>query len=500
MFFFVVLVALSISNSELSLNNNIVSQLNPILSKMMNVRRSALRTVKQARFSSLNSSLAEHDPIMAELMQEELVRQASGLELIASENFTSRPVLECLGSVATNKYAEGLPGARYYGGTEVVDKMENLCRDRCLETYGLDPAVWGVNVQPYSGSVANFAALSAVLKPHDRLMGLDLPHGGHLSHGFYTPKKRVSGSSIFFESLPYRLGSDGFVDMDKLEEQAMLFQPKLIIAGGSAYPREWNYERYREICDKVGALLLMDMAHISGLVATGQAKDCFQFADLVTSTTHKTLRGPRSGLVFWKKELIQGVDDAVFPMLQGGPHMHQIAGVATQMKEVNSEVFKTYVKQVVANSKVLAKSLIETHGFQLVSGGTDNHLMLVDLRPFGLTGGKAQTILDATNITINKNTVLGDKSAMNPGGIRIGTPALTSRGFNEQNMVEVAAIISRVLNLALDIQKTSGKKLVDFRKAVESSEEVAKIREEVKQYSLRFTFPGLEDPFPVKSA
>eukprot|EP01060_Flectonema_neradi_P022992 TRINITY_DN31219_c0_g1_i1.p1 TRINITY_DN31219_c0_g1~~TRINITY_DN31219_c0_g1_i1.p1 ORF type:complete len:489 (+),score=127.41 TRINITY_DN31219_c0_g1_i1:61-1467(+) len=468
---------------------------------MMNVRRSVLRRVSnQVRYNSSNASLSEHDPVMAELIQEELVRQASGLELIASENFTTRPVLECLGSVATNKYAEGLPGARYYGGTEVVDKIENICRDRCLEAFRLDPAEWGVNVQPYSGSVANFAALSAVLQPHDRLMGLDLPHGGHLSHGFYTPKKRVSGSSIFFESLPYRLDSKGFVDMDALEKMATLYHPKLIIAGGSAYPREWDYERYREICDKVGAYLLMDMAHISGLVATGQAKDCFKYADIVTSTTHKTLRGPRSGLVFWKKGLIDTVDDAVFPMLQGGPHMHQIAGVATQMKEVNSDHFRAYAKQVVSNSKTLAKALMETHGFQLVSGGTDNHLMLVDLRPFGLTGSKAQLILDATNITINKNTVLGDKSAMNPGGIRIGTPALTSRGFKDEDMIEVAAIISKVLNLALELQKKSGKKLADFRKEVDASPEVAQLRQEVKEYALKFSFPGLSDAFPVKSA
>eukprot|EP01064_Diplonema_japonicum_P003063 TRINITY_DN1201_c0_g2_i1.p1 TRINITY_DN1201_c0_g2~~TRINITY_DN1201_c0_g2_i1.p1 ORF type:complete len:465 (+),score=134.04 TRINITY_DN1201_c0_g2_i1:70-1464(+) len=444
------------------------------------------------------ASLEEKDPEVAALLREELVRQASGLELIASENFTSRHVLEALGSVATNKYAEGYSGARYYGGTEVIDKIEDTCRSRILEAYNLDPAVWDVNVQPYSGSVANLAAFSAVLKPHDRLMGLDLPDGGHLTHGFYTPKKKVSASSIFFESLPYKLGPDGYVDMEKLEETASMYLPKLIIAGGSAYPREWDYEKYRAICDKVGAYMLMDMAHISGLVATGHAVSPFEHADIVTSTTHKTLRGPRSGMIFWRKDKVQGVNDAVFPMIQGGPHMHQIAALAAQMKEVMTPEFKGYMAQVVANAKALGKELTKL-GYTLATGGTDNHLLLMDLRPIGLTGSKAQNIMDATAITLNKNSIVGDKSAMNPGGLRLGTPALTSRGFVEADFVQVARYLDRSLKLALDIQKTSGKKLKDFNAAILTNPEVAGMKKDVEAYALSFPFPGLETPFPVQA-
>lgn len=305
-------------------------------------------------------SLEEHDPFLFDLIEKEKNRQWSGLELIASENFTSRAVMDCLGSALTNKYSEGYPGKRYYGGNEFIDEIEILCQQRALAAYGLDPAKWGVNVQPYSGSPANFAVYTALLRPHDRIMGLDLPSGGHLTHGFYTYskadncRKAVSATSVYFESLPYRIrSSDGYIDYDALAAQANLFKPSLIIGGGSAYPREWEHATFRKIADENGSLYMFDMAHISGLVATGNAASPFEYADVVTTTTHKSLRGPRAGMIFYRKDernFESKIAAAVFPGLQGGPHEHQIAGIATQLKEVATEEFKEYSRQVCANA------------------------------------------------------------------------------------------------------------------------------------------------------
>ena len=303
-------------------------------------------------------NLKKQDFELFTLINKEKYRQKSGLELIASENFTSKAVMECLGSVLTNKYSEGLPGARYYGGNEVIDQIENLCIDRALKAYKLDDKEWGVNVQPYSGSVANMAAYLGVLKPHDRIMGLDLPSGGHLTHGYYTAKKKISSTSIIFESFGYRVNSDGLIDYDELEVISERFKPRMIICGASAYPRDFDYERFRKIADKCGAYLLCDMAHISGLVATDEMKNPFLFCDIVTTTTHKTLRGPRSGMIFFKKQFENDINFSVFPGLQGGPHEHQIAGVATQLLEVQTPEFKTYIKQVKKNAKNKAAGFI----------------------------------------------------------------------------------------------------------------------------------------------
>ena len=409
--------------------------------------------------------------------------------------------MECLGSCLTNKYSEGYPGHRYYGGNEFIDEIEQLCQKRALAAYHLDPEKWGVNVQPYSGSPANLAVYTGLLKPHSRIMGLDLPSGGHLTHGYYTfnPKtgvrKALSGSSIFFETLPYHVDNEtGLIDYDELERSASVYRPELIIAGFSAYPRDLDYARFRKIADANGAILMMDMAHISGLVATGEVANPFEYCDIVTTTTHKSLRGPRAGMIFFRKDerdFERKINDAVFPGLQGGPHDHQIAAIATQLKEVASPAFKEYCVQIKKNAKALANALM-AKGYKLCTDGTDNHLVLWDVRPLGLTGSKIEKVCDLINISLNKNTVHGDKSAQSPGGVRIGTPALTTRGLKEADFKKVAGFLDRAVKISLDVQKTSGKKLKDFVAALPNNKDIPVLAHEVAEFATSFPMPGFD--------
>jgi glycine hydroxymethyltransferase len=383
------------------------------------------------------SELKTYDPEVYELIQQELARQQGNIELIASENFVPPAVLEAAGSVLTNKYAEGYPGKRYYGGCQVVDQVEELARQRLKAAFGAEH----VNVQPHSGANANTAVYFAFLNPGDTVLGMNLAQGGHLTHG--SP---VNFSGRTYNFVPYGLDPETErVNMDTVAELARQHKPKLIVAGYSAYPRVLDFKRFREIADEVGALLMVDMAHFAGLAATGYYPNPVEYAHVVTTTTHKTLRGPRGGAILCKAEYAQAIDKAVFPGTQGGPLMHIIAAKAVAFKQLSDPSYKAYCGQVVKNARALAQALMD-RGFRLVTGGTDNHLMLVDLRSKGLTGKKAEHILDQVGITVNKNAIPNDpEKPMVTSGIRIGTPAVTTRGMKEQEMEQIADLIDRAL-------------------------------------------------------
>ena len=375
------------------------------------------------------------DPEIAEAITLENGRQNDHIELIASENFTSKAVMAAMGSQLTNKYAEGYPGKRYYGGCEYVDIVENLAIDRAKKLFGCDYA----NVQPHSGAQANMAVFFAVLEPGDTFMGMNLAHGGHLSHG--SP---VNMSGKYFNCVPYGVNDEGFIDYDEVLKIAKECRPKMIVAGASAYARKIDFKKFREIADEVGAVLMVDMAHIAGLVAGGQHMSPISYADIVTTTTHKTLRGPRGGMILCNQEAADrfNFNKAIFPGTQGGPLMHVIAGKAVCFKEALDPSFSVYAKNIVDNSQALAKALMD-RGFNLVSGGTDNHLMLVDLRSKGVTGKATEKLLDTVNITCNKNAIPNDpEKPFTTSGIRLGTAAVTTRGFNTDDMVSVAEAIS----------------------------------------------------------
>jgi glycine hydroxymethyltransferase len=381
--------------------------------------------------------LDQVDPEIGALIRQELKRQNNKIELIASENFVSEAVMEAMGTVLTNKYAEGYPGKRYYGGCEYVDQVEDLARSRAKQLFGADH----VNVQPHSGTQANTAVYFAALEPGDTALGMNLAHGGHLTHG--SP---VNLSGKYFRFISYGIKPEtGTIDYDEVERLAMEHRPKMIVAGASAYPRIIDFARFREIADRSGALLMVDMAHIAGLVAAGLHPSPVPHADFITTTTHKTLRGPRGGIILCRQKYATAIDKAIFPGIQGGPLMHVIASKAVALKEAMQPEFVDYQRQTIANASTLANKLVE-HGFNLVSGGTDNHLMLVDLRNKGITGKDAEQRLDAIGVTVNKNAVPFDtESPLVTSGIRIGTPAVTSRGFKQQEMEQIADIINLVV-------------------------------------------------------
>ncbi len=377
------------------------------------------------------------DPEIAVQIEKEVLRQHEGLEMIASENFVSRAVLEAVGTVFTNKYAEGYPGKRYYGGCEFADAVENLARERAKELFGADHA----NVQPHSGSQANAAAYMSLLEPGETVLGLDLANGGHLTHGH-----KLNFSGKLYHIAGYKVRQDTeVIDYDALEEQAIAERPKVIVGGGSAYPRQFDFVRMRQIADKVGARLMIDMAHFAGLVAGGVHPSPVPYADVVTTTTHKTLRGPRAGMILCKAELAAAIDRSVFPGQQGGPLVHVVAGKAVALKEALQPEFKAYAAQTVANAKALSDAM-QAAGFRVVSGGTDTHLILVDVFVKGMLGSEAEKALGLAGITVNKNAIPFDTNPpMKPSGIRIGTPALTTRGMKEGEMKTIAGWISEAL-------------------------------------------------------
>jgi len=441
----------------------------------------------------MNTHLRQLDTEVSSIIDHEFERQKKSIVLIASENFAPQAVLDAVGSVMTNKYAEGYPGARYYGGNEYIDQMESLCQKRALDLFGLSPDEWGVNCQAHSGSPANFAVYSALLEPNDRIMALDLPHGGHLSHGYQTDQRKVSMVSKFWQSMPYRLNeASGLIDYDECEKFAKRFRPKLLICGGSAYSRSWDFSKFKKISDSVNALLLADIAHISGLVAAGLHPSPFPHAHVVTTTTHKTLRGPRGSLIFFRKEFQKKINLAVFPGLQGGPHQHTISGIAVALKMAQSQAFKQYQQQVLSNAQTLAKTL-QSLGLDLVSGGTDNHLLLIDLRSkTGITGNHVEKVCEQVGLVLNKNTVPGDKSAINPSGLRVGSPAMTSRGATEKDFEQIGRFIAEAINLTkTTLQANKFPNLAEFESFIKNERnEIPKLRLRVEAFASSFDAIG----------
>lgn len=467
-----------------------------------------LRTMAYQVPKIMTGSLKENDPEMYNLIKLEEKRQKEAIILIASENFAPHAAFECTGSVLSNKYSEGYPGARFYGGNQYIDQIENLCRNRALEAFKLKKEEWGTNVQSFSGSPANFAVYNALLEPYQRILYLDLPHGGHLSHGHQTATKKISATSKYFTAMAYQQEKNtGLIDYKQMEILANAFKPHILLAGASSYSRLIDYERMRKIADKNGSLLMADMAHIAGLVAADVIPSPFKYCDIVTTTTHKTLRGPRGSIIFFRKgvknvdksgkkimwDLESKINASVFPSLQGGPHNHTIAAIATILKSATTPEYKEYQQHVLKNTQVLAKGLMK-RGYNLVSNGTDNHLVLVDLASKGCDGARAEKVLEKCNIIINKNTTPSDTSAVVPNGIRLGTPAMTTRGFDEGEWEKVVEFIDRGITITSKLTKKFGKhKLAEFDEKLKSDSEGIKEIETLKNEITKFCnqFPAM---------
>ncbi len=439
--------------------------------------------------------ISKSDPEIYALLKKELDRQQLGLEMIPSENNVSRAVMQAMGSVLTNKYSEGYPKKRYYGGNQFVDEVELLAIERAKKIFNVVHA----NVQPYSGSPANFAVYMAVCQPNDTIMGLHLPDGGHLTHGF-----KASFTGQLFNSVPYHVKKDGYIDLEEVEKLAIEHKPKLMWVGFTAYAREFPFEEFEKIADKVGAYLAADIAHISGLVASGVHKSPAKYAHIITTTTHKTFRGPRGGIIMVTQkgidkdpELANKIDKAVFPGLQGGPHDHTTAAIAVALKEMMQPEFKKYCEQIVKNSRALAKSLID-HGIKVVTNGSDNHLLLIDLTPFGKGQGIfAQEALDEANITMNKNTIPADPSSpFYPSGLRMGTPSLTTRGIKEKEMEIIGKWIAEIIHEIKKYELPEDKKQINdylkkFREEIKQNKKIQEIRNTVVELCKKFPlYPG----------
>lgn len=409
----------------------------------------------------------------------------------------------------SNKYSEGYPGARYYGGNQFIDAIELTCQARALTAFGLDKEKWGVNVQTLSGSPANLQVYQAIMRPHERLMGLDLPHGGHLSHGYQTPAKKISSISTYFETFPYRVNLEtGIIDYDRLEENALMYRPKVLVAGTSAYCRLIDYKRMREIADLCGSYLVVDMAHISGLISAGVIPSPFEYADIVTTTTHKSLRGPRGAMIFYRKgvrksdaktgkevlyDLEGPINFSVFPGHQGGPHNHTITALAVALKQATTPEFKQYQQQVIKNAKALEVEF-KRLGYKLVADGTDSHMVLLDLRQQALDGARVEAVLEQVNIACNKNSIPGDKSALTPCGIRIGAPAMSTRGMGEEDFKRIARYIDTCITICKEVQKSLPKeanKLKDFKATVAGGEvqEINELKKEISSWASTFPLP-----------
>ncbi|EZG87067.1 serine hydroxymethyltransferase [Gregarina niphandrodes] len=433
----------------------------------------------------VSESLSTFDPALFSIIQAERINQNRCCSLIASENYTPKYCNDALSSCLSMKYSEGYPGDRYYAGNQFIDQIERLCQNRALEAFNLDKKVWGVNVQSLSGTPANFAVYTALLSPGSRILYLDLPHGGHLSHGF--GQGRVSATGRYFDCAPYALDpKTELIDYDVLAKKAKEFKPHLIVAGYSAYPRLLDYARFREIADSVGAILHADIAHIAGMMSAGIIPSAFPYCDVVTTTTHKTLRGPRGALIFTRKPLDKAVDKAVFPGCQGGPHNHTIAAIAAAMKACKDPEFVQYQKLVLSNAQALAETL-RTRQLRLVTGGTDNHLLLADLGNKGVSGNQAEKALETVHIITNKNSTLRDKGAKNPNGLRIGTPAMTTRGMEEKGFKTIGNLLCDALEVSA---KYSGSKLPKFVEKCQNDPTLLRIRQEVT--NLLHHFPNVK--------
>jgi len=442
------------------------------------------------------------------LLKRRKKRQYESINLIPSENYTSMAVLDALGSVLQNKYSEGYPGARYYGGNQYIDEIENICKERALKAFNLDPEFWGVNVQALSGTPANLSVYTALLNPHDRIMGLNLSHGGHLSHGHQTINRKVSGASKFFETMPYYCNEKtGYIDYEQLEVLVKAFKPKLIVAGSSAYSRNFDYERMKKIAKLSKAYLMADIAHVSGMIAAGYLNNPFEFCDVVTTTTHKSLRGPRGALIFYRKgvrrtimhdlkeyyDLEKKINLAVFPQLHGGPHNNAIAALAVALKQVKTDAFKKYQGQVLKNCKVLENEF-KKMGYKIVSDGTDTHLLVLNLKPKKIDGARVEKVLEKANISTNKNTIPGDKSAILPSGLRMGSPAMTTRELKEEDFKKIAEFVDRGINITINIHKQVKGKLRDFKSALNNNTypEIEELKKDVIAFSRQFPVVGFD--------